>query len=232
MTVPHPPSGTTPAGFDTWATTVADEVNANTTELAGLPGTYGARTRVAPDTVATPLYLGATSAGVITANRFRWCPVELAPGTYSHLGTHLTAGGATGALVRLAIYSVLPTGHPGSRLVQTAEMSAEGTGNIEGAITYEHPGGWVFFSVKPNSVDQGYLRFAAPVIGMPMTAAAAALSRVGGLMWEQTSIGGGPAGVTTMPATAPSPPTLTLNTLSDPGQTGSVFPVMWARRSA
>jgi hypothetical protein len=40
MTVPNPPSGTTPAGFDTWATTVADEVNANTTELAGLPGTY------------------------------------------------------------------------------------------------------------------------------------------------------------------------------------------------
>jgi hypothetical protein len=40
VTVPNPPSGTTPSGFDTWATTVADEINANTTELAGLPGTY------------------------------------------------------------------------------------------------------------------------------------------------------------------------------------------------
>jgi hypothetical protein len=42
MTVPHPPSGTTPATFDTWATQVADEVNDHTDELAGLPGTYGA----------------------------------------------------------------------------------------------------------------------------------------------------------------------------------------------
>jgi hypothetical protein len=40
VTVPNPPSGTTPAAFDTWATQVADEVNDHTDELAGLPATY------------------------------------------------------------------------------------------------------------------------------------------------------------------------------------------------
>jgi hypothetical protein len=40
VTVPNPPSGTTPAAFDTWATTVATDVNANSTVVAALPGTY------------------------------------------------------------------------------------------------------------------------------------------------------------------------------------------------
>jgi hypothetical protein len=138
VTVPNPPSGTTPAGFDTWATTVATDVNANSDDIADLPGTYVARSGLPRQRPSNGYVMSVGSAITTvtpTADSLRISPLWLPNGgTIDRIGCEVTTAGASGSLTRLGLYEANADGRPGGLLANPGTVSSATTGNKEIAL--------------------------------------------------------------------------------------------------
>ena len=89
MTVSNPPATTTPAAFKTWAQSVADDVNAATTDIAALEDGYTATgEQVAPDFKATGKTGATTSPGILAGGT----NTGAAPTTGAHVVGELVIG--------------------------------------------------------------------------------------------------------------------------------------------
>jgi hypothetical protein len=129
MTVPNPPSGTTPAGFDTWATTVATDVNANSDEIAALPGTYApARFKLRSGYWYVP-QVHSVVTGIRAEGAFEAAAFDVdASATLDRIACDITVAGSSGAVVRLGIYDTDANGTPGALVLDAGTVNGASTG--------------------------------------------------------------------------------------------------------
>jgi hypothetical protein len=130
VTVPNPPSGTTPSAFDTWATTVATDVNANSTAVADLPGTYEAGSQgVRVGWWSSPSGIRGTGTQIV--DRI-YCHQLVVPDCrVDRIACEVVTAGGSGSVTRLGIYAAAADRLPGTLVVDAGTFDSNALTGVQ-----------------------------------------------------------------------------------------------------